>query len=181
MPRKKYNDEELLIKAMELREKGMSYREIARELGCSVYKVHSILVGRGGQRAREDAGRIAELSSKLDELGARIDELERRLAVLAGLEGTVKELGKEVVALRLGMQFILLGATRRVKKNSLRCKWIDSEGYCTLWYWSKRAEGWDMKDSIVNGRRVWLVNVVKHPLVCAACPSYEPSGRRSAF
>ena len=41
MPKKRYDDESLRRKALELRKLGMSYREIARELGCSVYKVPS--------------------------------------------------------------------------------------------------------------------------------------------
>jgi DNA-binding CsgD family transcriptional regulator len=40
MPRKRYDDEALRARALELRSRGLSYREIARELGCSVFKVH---------------------------------------------------------------------------------------------------------------------------------------------
>jgi len=40
VPRRRYNAEALRQRALELRSKGLSYREIARELGCSVFKVH---------------------------------------------------------------------------------------------------------------------------------------------
>jgi transposase-like protein len=40
MPRRRYDDEALRARALELRARGLSYREIARELGCSVFKVH---------------------------------------------------------------------------------------------------------------------------------------------
>jgi len=43
MPKKKYNDQELKKKALELRNQGLSYRKIAKELNCSVFKVHQIL------------------------------------------------------------------------------------------------------------------------------------------
>ena len=43
MPKKKYNDQELKKKALELRKQGLSYRKIAKELNCSVFKVHRIL------------------------------------------------------------------------------------------------------------------------------------------
>ncbi len=41
MPKRRYDDEVLSQRALELRSRGLSYREIAHELGCSVFKVHS--------------------------------------------------------------------------------------------------------------------------------------------
>ena len=38
MPRRKYDDEALRARTLELRSRGLSYREIARELGCSVFQ-----------------------------------------------------------------------------------------------------------------------------------------------
>jgi orotate phosphoribosyltransferase-like protein len=43
MPKKKYNDQELKQKALELRKQGLSYREIAKKLNCSIFKVHEVL------------------------------------------------------------------------------------------------------------------------------------------
>jgi orotate phosphoribosyltransferase-like protein len=43
MPKKKYNDEELKQKALELRKQGLSYREIAKKLNCSIFKIHEVL------------------------------------------------------------------------------------------------------------------------------------------
>jgi DNA-binding CsgD family transcriptional regulator len=40
VPRRRYDDEALRSRVLELRAKGLSYREIARELGCSVFKVY---------------------------------------------------------------------------------------------------------------------------------------------
>jgi predicted transcriptional regulator len=40
VPRRKYGGDVLGQKALELRARGLSYREIARELGCSVFEVH---------------------------------------------------------------------------------------------------------------------------------------------
>ena len=39
VPRRRYDDV-LRARALELRSRGLSYRETARELGCSVFKVH---------------------------------------------------------------------------------------------------------------------------------------------
>ncbi len=38
MPKRRYDDEALRQRALELRARGLSYREIAGELGCSVFQ-----------------------------------------------------------------------------------------------------------------------------------------------
>jgi orotate phosphoribosyltransferase-like protein len=43
VPRRRYDDEALRARALELRSKGLSSREIAQELGCSVFKVHQLI------------------------------------------------------------------------------------------------------------------------------------------
>jgi transposase-like protein len=67
VPRRRYDDEALRQRALELRSKGLSYREIARELGCSVFKV--------------------ELASRVEELSRRLRDLE---GLASRLEATVK-------------------------------------------------------------------------------------------
>jgi DNA-binding CsgD family transcriptional regulator len=52
MPRRKYDDEALRSRALELRAKGLSYREIARELGCSVFKVYHLISPYESLRSR---------------------------------------------------------------------------------------------------------------------------------
>jgi predicted transcriptional regulator len=73
MPRKRYDDEALRARALELRAKGLSYREIARELGCSVFKVYQLISPYENPKSRikhvhELAGRVEELSRKIREL-----------------------------------------------------------------------------------------------------------------
>jgi DNA-directed RNA polymerase specialized sigma24 family protein len=70
VPRRKYDDEVLRARALELRSKGLSYREIARELGCSVFKVHQLIAPYESPRSRIRqvlglAGRVEELSRKI--------------------------------------------------------------------------------------------------------------------
>ena len=43
MPKKIWNEKELLPKILELRKKGMSYREIAKHIGCNVFTVSRTL------------------------------------------------------------------------------------------------------------------------------------------
>jgi len=115
MPRKRYDDEELRRRALELRKRGYSYREIAKELGCSVYKVHEVLAPIENPRSRlrqvaELATRVDELKTRVDELAGRINELfeklslvEARLSRYGQLDDLVKgfeKLREDVAAVR---------------------------------------------------------------------------------
>ena len=88
MPKKRYDDEALRRKALELRKLGMSYREIAKELGCSVYKAHQLIsqpkktpiTPSSIQQLAEDLRRlksmVADQSIKLRDIEAKIRKLE---------------------------------------------------------------------------------------------------------
>jgi orotate phosphoribosyltransferase-like protein len=52
VPRKRYDDEALRARALELRSKGLSYRGIARELGCSIFKVYQLISPYESLRSR---------------------------------------------------------------------------------------------------------------------------------
>jgi orotate phosphoribosyltransferase-like protein len=52
MPRRRYDDEALRAKALELRSRGLSYREIAHELGCNVFKVYQLISPYESLRSR---------------------------------------------------------------------------------------------------------------------------------
>ena len=65
MPRKKYDDEALRARALELRSKGLSYREIAHELGCSVFKVYQLISPYESTRSR--VGQVHELATRVEE------------------------------------------------------------------------------------------------------------------
>lgn len=108
MPRKRYDDEELRRRALELRRRGYSYREIARELGCSLYKVWEVLSPVESPRSRlrqaaELAARVEELSGRLQDVSGELDRVEERLRELAkaaGKAGLLEELSREVSGLR---------------------------------------------------------------------------------
>ena len=89
MPKKKYDDKVLKPKALELRKRGYSYREIAKELGCSVYKVHELLAPIESSKSR--LTQIAELTSKVDELFKKVGGLEAKLSKYGGFESIVNE------------------------------------------------------------------------------------------
>jgi len=207
MPRKIYDDEKLRPEALKLRRQGLSYREIARRLGCSVYKVHELISDYESpssrlKQAMELADRLDALASKLSELEAQASKLQSSLSSLKALEdlaGEASKLRKEVKGLnrRLGeleesvegiansvadleesVAWIRRSAERRLREDHNGCRWLNKDGYCTLWYWHRdeRVRGWDMRQDVVGGKEVYLLNAKKHPLICAACPSYEPRG-----
>jgi len=90
MPKKKYNDQELKQKALELRNQGLSYREIAKTLGCSIFKVHELLSKKRIDLEKEiemlkinvDYIMEVELSSikeSLDKIETEINEIKKSL------------------------------------------------------------------------------------------------------
>jgi transposase len=121
MPRKKYNDEELKQKAIDLRTKGYSYRAIAKTLGCSVYKIHDLIAPFENLNSR--LRQVAELARKVDAMSDKVSRLESVLMLMKPLEDvnrnvlTVKqELGrisKEIVSLKDDMRLIKEGVDLR--------------------------------------------------------------------
>jgi len=195
MPKKIYDDESLRRKALELRNKGYSYREIARELGFSVYTAYQLVSPYESPKSRlkqaaELAAKLDELSSKVEAISSRIAGLESSISNMKTLEDLANELSvvrKEVENLKDSLSrrideiddslnFIRLSAERRVRDDHNGCKWLSEDGYCTSWYFNSRVKGWNMKKDIVGDRVVYRLNVKKHPLMCTACPSYEPRG-----
>ena len=205
MPRRKWDEEELRKKALELRRQGRSYREIAKELGCSVFTVSKVLSPFENPQSRlrqaaELAVKVEELSKKLDELANTFEEytsrlkelkpveelrgwlskIDERLSKVEGsikvLRAEVKEVASHVDLLDDKMEWIERSVARRLRDDWAGCKYIDEHGYCTRWYWQGRVEGWDMREGFVEGRAVYYLNVKRHPLICVACPSYERRG-----
>jgi predicted nuclease with TOPRIM domain len=205
MPRRKWDEEELREKALELRRQGRSYREIARELGCSVFTVSKVLSPFENPQSRlkqvaELAARVEGLSKSVEELTKRLEEYRSRFEGLrpieelrgwlskmeerlSKVEASVKVLKAEVkeIAGRVGllddkMGWIERSVARRLRDDWAGCRYVDEEGYCTRWYWQSRVEGWDMREGFVEEKTVYHLNVKKYSLVCTACPSYERKG-----
>ncbi len=59
---------------LELRARGLSYREIARELGCSVFKVHQLIAPYESPRSR--IRQVHELATRVEELSRKLRDLE---------------------------------------------------------------------------------------------------------
>lgn len=177
MGKKRYNDGVLRAKALELRREGLSYREIARRLGCSVYKVWELLSPHENVQSR--IKQVAELAQKLDELSRSVGEIEEKISRVRGLEdlaelaSRIEELEKLVE--RINREHIIAQLSALYKVFDNPCRWIKGE-YCTLRRLEKEEvdEGWVVKEDVVGGRVVYRLNVVDHPWLCLGCPFYEP-------
>jgi predicted transcriptional regulator len=185
MPRKRYDNEVLRSKALELRGRGLSYREIAKELGCSVYKVHELLSPVESPKSR--IKQVVELSKKVEELSGAVADFESKFNELKSVLSEVRpslELVKEVSEIRRrlssleeGLRIVEEFARVRVEHKDLRCHWVDEgRGLCTLLYCDEGEPGCEKVVERVNNEEIvfYLQNVRKHPLICVACPYYKP-------
>lgn len=97
--RKKYDDTKLKASALELRSQGYSYREIAKRLGCSVYKVHSLISDYESPKSRlkqaiELANKLEEISSRISTINTQISRLESSLSNIKQLESLTREVSE---------------------------------------------------------------------------------------
>ena len=150
MARKKYDDEVLRARVLELREKGLSYREIAKEIGCSVYKVYEVLHKLGKTPSQLMKSKLAELESRSKALEELIRDLKPLLRDLRELFAYAK----------------IIGAT---KMNS--CKYFKN-GYCTQWIFKEKQLD-DLVMVSSRGRPIYMMYVVRHPMYCAFCHLYK--------
>jgi len=181
----KYEDEELKARALELRKKGMSYKEIAKELGCSPFKLFRLL-SECKNFILED--QLIEVLDKIEELRNKVLTLENSVLnikpeaineelpkIRGELESLKNWLGGALEMLETvvrDIDLLRLSAGSKLEGRH-RCKWLDSDGYCTYWYWDCQVEEWDMRSDNREGKIIYRLNVKKHPLMCASCPTYR--------
>ncbi len=73
----------------------------------------------------------------------------------------------------------LLESAKRRHKDDNACKQMNKNGFCLLYYFSydeveKSKYLEPMEYSELEGNKVYHIKVREHPLVCSACPDYEP-------
>jgi transcriptional regulator with XRE-family HTH domain len=169
VPRRRYDDEALRARALELRAKGLSYREIARELGCSVFKVYQLISPYESPKSR---------IRQVVELAGRVEELSRRLRDLEGLASRLEAAVKPPV-FNIGPDLELLCRNVMEARMTYRpCIHMDPDGYCTRHFVIGRVEGLDCRKGVVRGVRdveVCYPSVLTHWFFCLLCPDYMPA------
>lgn len=177
--RRKYSQEvEELI--LNLRRQGYSYRQIAENVGCSVYKVYEVVSQYENPRSRIKqvivlADRVNELAKKIEELAGKANEIEARInEIVARINELSKdtELPSKLDEIRKTLEefnrdIYLIKRRARWKRN--HCIYYGEDGYCYLWRFSKPIKGLDMK----KDGEVYRINVKKHVMHCAACTHFQ--------
>jgi transposase-like protein len=176
VPRKRYDDEALRARALELRAKGLSYREIARELGCSVFKVYQLISPYESPKSR--IRQVVELATRVEELSRRLRDLE---SLASRLEAAVKPPVFNIEP-DLGL---LCRNVMEARMTYRPCIHMDSDGYCTrhFIFASERVEGIDCRRGVVRGVvdvEVCYPNVLTHWFFCLLCPYYTPAEEEEA-
>jgi predicted transcriptional regulator len=168
MPRRRYEDEALRARALELRAKGLSYREIARELGRSVFKVYQLISHYESPRSR--IKRVHELATRVEELIRKLRELE---SLASRLEATV-----EPPAFNIAPDLELLCNVMEARMTYKPCIHMDSDGYCTKHFVIGSVEGINCRRGVIRGVvdvEVCYPSVLTHWFFCMLCPDYTPA------
>jgi predicted transcriptional regulator len=168
MPRRKYDDDALRQRALELRARGLSYREIARELGCSVFKVHQLISPYESPRSR---------IRQVYELATRVEELSRKLRDLEGLASRL-EAAVKPPTFNIEADLRLLCNVMEARMEHGPCIYMDPDGYCTKHFVIERVEGIDCRKGVIRGVvdvEVCYPSILTHWLFCLLCPDYTPA------
>jgi predicted transcriptional regulator len=170
VPKKRYDDEALRARALELRAKGLSYREIAGELGCSVFKVHQLISPYESPRSR---------IRQVHELAIRVEELNRKIRDLESLASRL-EVAVKLPAFNIEADLELVCSVAAYRVNMGVCAYMDSEGYCNRWcFYNVRVGGLNARrHSEEDEGEVWECyepNVLTHWALCLVCPAYTPA------
>jgi predicted transcriptional regulator len=148
MPKTSVVGENVKARAIKLRSKGYSYREIARELGVSVSTVFRLVKGRGADKTPKPVSVMS-----IDSGDTEFRKILRGVALLTLLEIYNTKRIDEIEEL---IKWIKMSASLRLI-GDFRCVWIDANGYCKAWILKEKK-----------------VNVIDNPLLCVACPLYTP-------
>lgn len=199
MPRKKPDDDELRKRALELRKKGFSLREIGKQIERSSYKAWELVSPYEDHQPKitqvsELNERIAGLNDRLNELTKVTDDLSAQLKKVKKIKDlnektsktdeeleNVKEKVKTIdFQLKWGLDRIRLlikSAVDRASDREFGCKRMDKDGFCTYWIWASKESDWKMKQAPTGGPAGYLLNVMEHPIRCTACPKFEQRGK----
>jgi hypothetical protein len=94
---------------------------------------------------------------QISDVVKRVESLEKR----------VGEFGKV-------FELIDIGLKTRLRYNKYDCVYMDSKGYCKMFYWTSPLEGLEMIEVVEGGEKRYYLNVKKSSWFCLPCPRYRP-------
>lgn len=164
-------------------------------------KITNIKTVEAAARIARYVREVEKKFSRMEDLVKKAEDLEGKLKELIGeVEEKTKLLIEGIKYLRELQSIPALARTlnkwinevqerihERVVNEETRCVWIDDQGYCTnpKWRWHRRLEGEDMKPLTITTREgertVYLMNMLKNPLLCPFCPYYRPRSQRTQY
>ena len=187
---KKYDYEKLKEEALKLRAEGLSYREIAKRLGCSTYVVSQVLKEYEKERQKkigEMTAELAELEETVQEFTDDIASIESRLSNIKGRISKIERmesvenvvsLSSRVDKLEINMEIVkdYINILDMAGKEKLkRCVYYDERnGFCMERRWDIAPRNRHIYDATKDMVSHFTFMPQKFPALCAVCPFYQP-------
>jgi len=180
-------------RVLELRSKGLSYREIGKILGISHTTVWRILkkYQETSQVTSDVTVTSKETSKNSSDVSVTIssksyDKYEKSLNIqviiqgiiehLRVIENNVNELSNIVNDLKMFKEIVMNIAKLRIEGPS-KCKYINDYGYCIKLTFLECLPGNKCLEVTNNGVKMFYVKVIENPLICITCPYYKSRKR----
>ncbi len=185
-----YDDEKLREEALRLRAEGLSYRQIAKKLGCSTYKVSEWLSGYEKERKKKMGEMTAELA-KLEKrvqkfikdiatIESKLHRLEDRLSTIEHIDVVedMKDLSARVDELDTKMEIVeyYIDMLDIVGKEKLKRCGTKDRGlrWCSMWEWHTTPKNRLIYEASERIGDRYILVPERLPALCALCPFYKP-------
>ena len=121
--------------------------------------------------------RISELEES--QRGSKPYLLKRRISKLEDIQREDTRIRNRSISEFRKLREELTESAKRRQIDNDACKQMNKNGFCLLYYFSydeveKSEYLKPVGYSELEGKKVYHIKVREHPLVCSACPDYEP-------
>ena len=170
--------QEVVQRILELRQRGLSIREIARRVGLSHSTVWRILKKIEEEQARSnETSKTSRNTSGTDD-AAIMNNIQAIIHGLAehvkAIENSMLNLSQDVEGLKMFRTVVEYVSRLRVE-GPTRCKYIDDYGYCTKILLPECPPGTKCLEVILgDGTKMYRPKVLDNPIICLPCPHYKP-------
>ena len=180
---------DIVEKVIELRKKGLSIREIAKQVNLSHTTVWRILKKIEGEKVEDHKqSKVTDVenvttstpgvtivnSSMINHLLQLNNTIYNILENLKVVENNLQQLMQKLQDLENFKELITYISRLRIE-GPTKCKYIDDFGYCTkliLPYCPNDCKCIEVINEY--GVKMYRVKVIENSLICIACPYYKP-------